>query len=404
MLEIDTIIQGDSLSVLKTFPNESIDCCMTSPPYWSLRDYGLEPLIWDGDPECSHDWTIFADGAGKNNDKTAGIIQRGNKGSVGRDDRPQSQFCSLCGAWRGSLGLEPTFELFLKHLCDIFDEVKRVLKKSGSIWVNLGDCYASGIKGDNRTPEQLALKSGLNKGNGVKPYEKAVNNKFNPLKFDCNLQPKSLCLIPFRFAIEMENRGWICRNVIVWHKPNCMPSSAKDRFTVDFEYLFFFTKSQRYYFEQQFEEHKRDWQNEDWAKVKHKSYSPKYEQMADRCRDNRLPMSEYYNKLGRNKRSVWAISTKSYKEAHFATYPEELCETPIKAGCPEGGLVLDPFAGAGTTCLVAKKLNRHYIGIEPNPEYVKMAENRIANYQDKPKRLRIPREIQPELALSLAGG
>ena len=179
IVEYNQIIEGNSLTVLKTLPDESVNCCVTSPPYWSLRDYGVE----------------------------------------------------------GQLGLEKTFEEYITKLCNIFDQVKRVLRKDGTCWVNLGDTYnASGGCGwtglESKNWEQKA------KPHNIKTYP-----------------AKSLCLIPQRFAIEMVNRGWICRNTIIWHKPNCMPSSAKDRFTVDFEYLYFFVKSKKYWFEQVFEEH-----------------------------------------------------------------------------------------------------------------------------------------------------
>jgi len=144
-LKLNHIYQGDVLEVLKEMPSKSIDCVITSPPYWALRAYGTNPQVWDGDENCEHSWGEKIDGAGRNNDKTAGEVQRGNKESVGRDDRPGSNFCTKCGAWKGELGLEPTFDLYIKHLCDIFDEVKRVLKDTGSCWVNIGDCYAGNM-------------------------------------------------------------------------------------------------------------------------------------------------------------------------------------------------------------------------------------------------------------------
>jgi site-specific DNA-methyltransferase (adenine-specific) len=174
---------------------------------------------------------------------------------------------------------------------------------------------------------------------------------------------KSLCLIPERFAIAMTERGWILRNTIIWHKPSCMPSSIKDRFTVDFEKLFFFTKSQKYFFNQQFEPHKhggvpgRVYPGEKREKPRNQKWNP--------------------NKNGRNKRAVWSIAPQPLPIDHFATYPEKLVEIPIKAGCPKGGVVLDPFMGSGTSALVALKNNRKFIGIELNPKYVEIAMERI---------------------------
>ena len=215
-------------------PAESVNCCICSPPYWSLRDYGIEPVIWDGDKDCKHEWGLPIAGAGKNNDKTAGKIQRANKGSIGRDNRPDSNFCIKCGAWKGSLGLEPTFELYIKHLCDIFDEIKRVLRKDGTCWVNIGDSYGGSGNRSGHTLETSNLNR-LTIGYGATGGNQKATRGYE----------KSLLDIPYRFSIEMINRGWIKRNTLIWWKPSCMPSSANDRFTVDFEYLFFFTKNNK---------------------------------------------------------------------------------------------------------------------------------------------------------------
>lgn len=207
-------------------------------------------------------------------------------------------------------------------------------------------------------------------------------------------------MIPFRFAIEMVNRGWILRNAIIWHKPNCMPSSVKDRFTVDFEYLFFFSKSKKYYFKTQHEpvkqcsierlnravSNKHKWVKGPDGQTQHTMNKPRPNRNYKRYERSSAPhefkgadhlVSPFDPKKGRNKRCVWTITTKPFKEAHFAVYPEDLVETPIKAGCPEDGVVLDPFSGAGTTLLVAKKLGRNYIGVDINPRYVEMSKNRI---------------------------
>ena len=808
--ELNKIYHGNALEVLKKMPSESVDMVMTSPPYWALRNYGEETAtIWDGDPNCEHEWKVERtprpnQGGGKTK------IQSGNIGSFAVDNNDRatySSFCSKCGAWKGQLGLEPTFDLYIKHLCDIFDEVKRVLKKTGTLWVNIGDTYG-GSGGNHNLSDREAYK---------KYNEKLSFPKERPVT---KLMPKSLVGIPFRFAIEMLNREWILRNTIIWHKcldentkffvrrgnrflhipikdvnvgdvvftldmkgkirsvrikdkqyigtydalriktksgreiistknhkfpvkscydygsylkihfkkadeltekdhlwvnyylpdvlpegssmdyedgfvvgffiaegsyiknkvglykdnnfsryarkrwgevkspyikkvglqlscgkedikrgyldyfkkwnvkirtydnkvvvqsrdrdlfnlitkyvegdgcdkkhltqsawnknklflkgvidgflagdggfdsksnrwrvgikpnkelrddlelacrivgyefryegtrdnsygtktmsfsirkqikrgrfnvlyvdqidsieeigkrevydielepiyttycgkgktdkptkenrkakwnnlyflangiwthnSNCMPSSAKDRFTVDFEYIFFFSKSKKYYFEQQFEELKTG----QWDKMPPIGGVKQTKGNFNKTYSGNTPPS---NPLGRNKRCVWTINTKPFPEAHFAVYPPELCETPIKAGCPEfvcnncgkprekiyespdmskrplrginsktfedkylgfknrsagqkyqewrnnnpdifkgytdcgcnagfhAGVVLDPFAGAGTTCLVAKQLGRNYIGIEINPKYVKLANERINN-------------------------
>ena len=279
-MEINKIFLGDSLEVLKTFPDESVDCAITSPPYWELRDYGVS----------------------------------------------------------GQLGLETTFQEYITKLCNIFDEVKRVLKKTGTCWVNLGDTYLD----------------------------------------------KSLCQVPSHFAIEMCKRGWLLRNRIIWHKPNCMPSGVDDRFTVDFEDVFFFTKSQSYHFEQQFDQRKTFEERKDAiVRDREENYNSKASKLRGTgmarhgAKGSTLNNPEKWDPLGKNKRCVWSIPTKGNSEAHFATYPEALIAPMIKAGCPEKGIVLDIFMGSGTTAVTARKLGRNYLGIDLNPEYIKIAEKRL---------------------------
>jgi len=231
---------GDTLQVLKTFPDEFVDCVITSPPYWALRDYGT--ATWEGgDPNCNHRIDRF--GNRKVTDKTN--IDQSKQGSVSGEYVPDGQACPKCGAIRKDkqLGLEPTFQEYITKLCDIFDEVKRVLKKTGTCWVNLGDTYAGSGCGTNDycTPASKSIQG------------HRFDYTFQGKQPKIDLTAKSLCLIPFRFALEMQSRGWILRNVIIWHKPNCMPSSVKDRFTVDFEYVFFFVKNKKYWFEPQYE-------------------------------------------------------------------------------------------------------------------------------------------------------
>jgi DNA modification methylase len=429
-MEINKIYQGHTPEVLKTFPDDSIDCVVTSPPYWSLRDYKLELQIWDGDAKCKHEWN--------NTIRKHPMDRRGATGNLGNSkslDEAQGEinegFCSLCGAWRGQLGLEPTFELYLKHLIQIFDEIKRVLKPTGTCWVNLGDSYSGSNCGSNDYRE----KDGL----GLNPQKRYKGQK--PGK--TSIPAKSLCAIPERFKIMMIDRGWICRNTIIWYKRNCMPSSANDRFTVDFEYVYFFVKNQKYWFEQQFEEQSLNTHN------KGSKLHPPIEDAGIGHKDWHKYTPETFLPQGRNKRCVWDITTQPYSEAHFATFPEKLVEPMIRAGCPkyickkcgkarekifketegkkyteegnpeginrskmkwndshptknprfwsdptvigytdcgcnagwEGGIILDPFIGSGTVAKVAKRLKRNWIGIELNPEYIEMAKKRIKHVQ-----------------------
>jgi len=304
------LLFGDAILQLRRLPAESIDMCITSPPYWALRDYGVE----------------------------------------------------------GQLGLETTFEEYIEKLCRIFDEVKRVLKKEGTCWVNLGDTYGGSNCGYGQTEKSSGFQN-------VKRQTYYATSKNRPLA--AKVMPKCLLMIPFRFAIEMVNRGWILRNTIIWHKPNCVPSSVKDRFTVDFEYIFFFSKNGKYYFETQYEPWRSTKKSDrDRAIHGHKSYQGKW---LHAPKGLALPESKVVgNPLkGRNKRCVWTITTKPFKEAHFAVYPPELIETPIRAGCPENGIVLDPFSGSGTTAEVTLRLGRRAIGIDLNPEYIEMSKRRL---------------------------
>jgi site-specific DNA-methyltransferase (adenine-specific) len=276
-------------------------------------------------------------------------------------------FCRHCDAWYGQLGLEPTIDLYIKHLCDIFDEVKRVLKNQGTCWVNLGDTYYT-KSGSSFENDMLSKKNAdeVRKTTGI--------NTANLVRGRGLLPSKCLTQIPSRFALEMCNRGWILRNEIIWHKPNVMPSSVKDRFTVDFEKLFFFTKSKKYWFEPQYEQYSgpmNRWGG-DQLKAKGKSTWDAGTGQGTYRERNMRP-----NPLGRNKRAVWRIPTKPYKEAHFATFPEALIETPIQAGCPKQGVVLDPFMGSGTVAVVSKKSGRNFIGVELNPDYIAIAQKRL---------------------------
>ena len=333
---------------------------------------------------------------------------------------------------------------YISHLCDIFDEVKRVLRDDGTCWVNLGDTYYGGGKDGKYCKKGVSDIQLGNKGS-----LDVVGSRFKNMDY----KDKCLTMIPQRFAIEMVDRGWILRNVIIWHKPNCMPSSVKDRFTVDFEYIFYFSKKKKYYFETQREPHNikyaKDWDRTNERKGVNYNIKTKDRKTEGRSR------SEFYGEGGRNKRTVWTINPKPFKEAHFAVYPEELCETPIKAGCPKfvcvkcgnpkvleieregkssselmkgkdkshfkseqgqkenirapreaferkiiikgykptcncntrftSGIVLDPFFGAGTTGLVALKQGKKFIGIELNPEYIKIANKRLKPFLEQSK-------------------
>jgi len=358
---------GNCIDVMKTYPDKYFSMVMTSPPYWGLRSYQGSETVWDGDGNCEHIWNKIKH-ASKGGKTKSDNMPKVGANRTEQDDEISirfgytSNFCQKCNAWKGQLGLEPTFDLYLKHLCDIFDEVKRVLRDDGTIWVNLGDIYAGSCgSGWKQTIENTNRAIG-------------GGNENLSLRKQCgridNLPSKSLIMIPFRFAIEMVNRGWILRNNIIWHKNNCMPSSVKDRFTVDYEYLFFFSKKKKYYFEQQFESFKSS------DKEIERQYSNGTKETAYATNKN-YSGGVGFGCKGRNKRTVWTINPRPFKDAHFAVFPKELCETPIKAGCQKDGIILDPFVGSGSTLVVAERLNRSAVGIDINDNYEQIIRKRI---------------------------
>jgi DNA modification methylase len=352
---INTIQNIDCIEGLKTLPDESIDCCVTSPPYYGLRDYGVD----------------------------------------------------------GQIGLEETPEAFVEKMVQVFSHVKRVLKKQGTLWLNLGDSY-------NGYPANVTRGGKLS---GRNQHARSFNESGYGLQ-DKSLKPKDLIGIPWMVAFALRSSGWYLRQDIIWHKPNPMPESVTDRCTKAHEYIFFFSKAVKYYYDQ----------DAIRTPVKDSTVQRMLQQIDQQKGSDRVPGktngtmkavgpgrsprngvdsrggnqgSEFgikaYSHLGTgdkkltghsgnfdadgnligdgmaNKKSVWTVTTKPFSEAHFATFPEDLIVDCIKAGCPEGGVVLDPFMGAGTTALVARKLNRNFTGFELNDQYIKIANNRLKN-------------------------
>jgi len=323
-METNKIHKGLALDVIKTFPNKSINCVITSPPYWQLRDYGF-----------SEQW-----------------------------------------------GLEPTFEEYLEHLWSLMDEIWRVLKDDGTAWINMGDTYST--QGGQNT------KSHNNKYDSVK-----LDNKMYGIELlkHTNLSSKCLMLLPHRFAIGCIERGWILRNDIVWAKRNGMPESVTDRFSKKHEYFFFMAKNQKYYFDL---DGIRDTVNIESVKreLRGNRENTKYgnsKGMPDGVHANTMSKSRIYKeydkldavmlaKKGKNPGDVsdfWDIPTQSSKKEHYATFNNKLIEKPIVAGCPKGGIILDPFCGTGTTLFRAYTLDRKFIGIEGSEKYFKEA-NKIS--------------------------
>ena len=292
------ILVGGCMERLQEIPDGSVHCCVTSPPYWGLRDYQ-------------------------------------------EDDQ---------------LGLEPTPEEYVANMVGVFREVRRVLRNDGTLWLNLGDSYNGVGRGTKANGLQVAARATV---------QRTVTD----------LKSKDLVGIPWRVAFALQANGWWLRQDIIWQKPNPMPESVRDRCTKAHEYIFLLSKSARYFYDM--EAIREPTNPNNTGNIRAPTLG------AHRPKDPRQMAERVYTEIkGANRRSVWSITTKPFSEAHFATFPTELPELCIKAGCPEGGTVLDPFGGAGTTGLVADRLKRDAILIELNPEYAKMAERRI--YNDAP--------------------
>jgi len=309
-METNIILNGDSVEMLKTLPAESVHCCVTSPPYYGLRDYGAN-------------------------------------GQIGRED---------------------TQEQYIKRLVAVFREVWRVLRPDGTLWVNIADTYCgTGSKGLHYDPKNPKGRNG---------QQVSVNHRAPGCK------AKDLIGIPWLLAFALRDDGWYLRNAVIWEKGNAMPESAKDRLTRSYEFVFLLAKSKKYYY--------------DWLAIAEPTAESSIKRLkggrgqhkyadgitgqaaqginspraAGSVRDEEIPVF-------RNKRDVWRINTAPYAGAHFAAFPPKLAQTCILAGCPPGGIVIDPFFGSGTSGLVALQHGRRYIGIDINAEYCRLADERI---------------------------
>lgn len=355
-----TIHHGDALTILKTLPNRSVHCCVTSPPYWGLRDYGVS----------------------------------------------------------GQMGLEPTLEEYVAKMVEVFREVRRVLRDDGTLWLNLGDSYVgtggnrgnSPNNGPNSCVGSTAAANMPMQGRFQVSKSKRIergSGRWGGGKMSASgiLKPKDLVGIPWRVAFALQADGWYLRSDIVWSKPNPMPESVADRPTKAHEYIFLLSKSQKYYYDYEAIKeptvyigknngvgfgHGTDKELRERNRVRgsegiltkpnsgrRKSGNKERKTaVADRV-NNHIGSSIPWEDNTRNKRTVWTVATQPFSEAHFATFPPKLIEPCILAGCPESGTVLDPFSGSGTTGMVALRHNRRYVGIELNSEYVEMSKRRI---------------------------
>jgi len=354
----DLILFGDCRESLKTIATYDTKArmCVTSPPYYGLRDYGTATWI-GGDPNCNHrrDTKVKPENCNtghKNHDEMAGV-----------GDAIYKTVCPKCGAIRqdSQIGLEESPEEYVESLVSVFREVRNILTDDGTLWVNLGDSYYN-YRSDGNYPKQSVSKTRQDL-----PMSTPVRgNKLQGYK------SKDLIGIPWLFAFAMRADGWYLRQDIIWHKPNPMPESVRDRCTKSHEYIFLFSKNRKYFYDNEAikEPVKKDWGTRDRTQGKYHNTGTGLQPHSG--------LTKSYDR--KNKRSVWSVTVKPYKEAHFATYPPDLIEPCIKAGSEEGDTILDPFMGAGTTAAVAKSLNRYYIGCELNEDYGNLIQKRIDDY------------------------
>lgn len=350
------ILEGNCLTKLKEIPDNSIQMCVTSPPYFNLRDYGTGH--WEGgDPNCEHKGKLIA-----SNHNFNYADGRGSNGEI------RSNVCEKCGAIKvdEQIGLEETPEQFVDKLVQVFHEVKRVLKEDGTLWINIGDSYCNS-NGFERSDSEW-------KRNG-RADAKANDRNLTSLH-NAGLKTKDLIGIPWMLAFALRADGWYLRQDIIWHKTNPMPASVEDRCTSSHEYIFLLSKSPKYYFNYEaiMEDSTKDVTSEFYfggnkyvennngiCDASHRTYSG----------------NAYVPNGRRRKRDVWQIPVSSSRDSHFATYPKKLIEPCILAGSREGDTVLDPFNGSGTTGIVAMQWGRKYIGCELNPEYIAITESRF---------------------------
>lgn len=323
------ILVGDCRQRLSELPDGSVDSVVTSPPYFGLRDYGMH----------------------------------------------------------GQIGLENNPQAFVEELVSVFREVRRVLKPEGTLWLNLGDTYNSGGRGGH-PGDKTTLGGGTTRHAEASKARRRPcpqgktgqrSDRANHMAFKAppanDLKPKDLLGIPWRVAFALQADGWYLRQDIIWHKPNPMPESVTDRCTKAHEYIFLLSKSERYFYDADAIAEPSVWYGVD-ARSDKGNIRYEGKRTIDKSGKNGQEGFAVVTE-NRNKRSVWTVTTKPYEGAHFATYPTDLIEPCIKAGCPRGGVVLDPFFGAGTTGIVADRLGRNCIGIELNPAYADMARGRF---------------------------
>ena len=353
---------GDCRETMRKWASQGVKAqtCVTSPPYYGLRDYGTGKWI-GGDETCSHKRDS------KYSDKT--ITGHANKDlTVG--DAIYKSVCPKCGAVREDrqLGLEETPEEYIKAMVEVFRCVWDVLEDDGTLWLNIGDSYYNYRPGKGQA---LVKQSVANSDQDLPQICARRGNKLEGLK------EKDLIGIPWMLAFALRADGWYLRQDIIWSKPNPMPESVQDRCTKSHEYIFLMSKSQKYYYDNESIKEKAIHAGEERSFNSPKKAMRNVDGNVSTGNEHPDALPVEISEL-KNKRSVWTVNPKPYSGSHFAVFPTELIEPCILAGAPLGGIVLDPFMGSGTTAQVAQDLGRQYIGCELNPEYGKLQKKRTA--------------------------
>lgn len=406
-MKINHVYAGDAAEILPTLPQGSVNCCITSPPYYGLRDYGT--ASWEGgDERCDHE----PDRAKIKRITRASTLMGGSatneeNAALKQQKRDGIEKCGKCGAKRvdKQVGLEDTPEAYIQKLADIFDSVHKLLRKDGTLWIVIADTYAAYYGDKYGKTNSLGRNRKENKGQSP-PSKKSFDFKASDVK------PKDLIGIPWMLAFELRKRGWYWRQNIIWTKGSTMPESVKDRCTKSHEYILLFAKSAKYYFDADaiseplapatlndyrfnqaeyepqrvFRGNPGDHENRNGQLTKRskadsfkrensKRAQPIPGQSKGTHRSDRKESE--YDLTRRNKRDVWHVNPVPFAESHFATFPGKLIDPMILAACPEGGTVLDPFMGAWTTAIQARMLKRNYVGVELNPKYITLGRKRF---------------------------
>lgn len=378
MFDLDQVYCIDVMDGLRQLPDGLVKCVVTSIPYYGLRDYGTATWI-GGDPMCAHS------NGGKPYDTKSKHYRGADQMTLVAGNRGGLNHCIKCGAQLvdPQIGQEQTISEYVERIAGVFREVWRVLADDGTLWINIGDSMASG-KGQSGAPGPEVTsyrKNGKKSINGPEHHiaGKGQTRRLDDSKMlrDEGVRNKSLLGMPWRVAFALMDMGWILRNEIVWYKPNPQPESVEDRFTRAHEQIFFFAKSEQYYFDQNAVREPQTGNAHSRGKGNGLKFAPKRSQIRYNESFSRAISKYTVVPGGRNRRDVWKVPFEPSRERHWAAYPTKLILIPILAGSREGDLILDPFVGTGTTPIVARALKRRYLGFDISPKYIRIAKKRL---------------------------